>query len=238
VQGLLRGETLDWEFEDKRKKIRFLDPDIGAINIKDEIPIHVSAFGPKGRSLTARLGAGWINGSSSLAHGKAALAAMQASWKDTGRDPASLYAVSTIAGCIMKPGETYDSPRVKAQAGPNANIALHSLAEREDFGDLGLPVPPALQALVDRYRQVYMQYEPADARYLSNHRGHLMYLRPEEQQFATPELIRNNTWTGSKEEIRDRLRDMKAAGYKHLGLTIGYKAENKLEDWIEVFEAV
>src|SRR3954469_21842560 len=29
VQGLLDGDTLEWDFEGKRKKIRFLDPAIG-----------------------------------------------------------------------------------------------------------------------------------------------------------------------------------------------------------------
>jgi len=28
VQGLLRGETVEWEFEGKRRKIRFLNPEI------------------------------------------------------------------------------------------------------------------------------------------------------------------------------------------------------------------
>ncbi len=45
VQGLLKGETLEWSFEEKRRKIRFLDPGIGAINLKDAIPLHISAFG-------------------------------------------------------------------------------------------------------------------------------------------------------------------------------------------------
>src|ERR1700693_208536 len=48
VRGLLAGETLEWTFEDKRRKIRFLNPEIGAINITDAIPVHVSATGPRG----------------------------------------------------------------------------------------------------------------------------------------------------------------------------------------------
>ena len=45
VRGLLAGETLEWSFEDKRRKIRFLNPEIGAINITDPIPLHISAHG-------------------------------------------------------------------------------------------------------------------------------------------------------------------------------------------------
>src|SRR3954469_19794012 len=56
VRALLAGETPEWTFEDKRRKIRFMDPvNVPAHNIKDPIPIHISAFGPKGRALIARL---------------------------------------------------------------------------------------------------------------------------------------------------------------------------------------
>lgn len=236
--GLLAGETLEWNFEDKKRKIRFLDPDIGAINIKDPIPLHISAFGPKGRRLTAKLGAGWITSTVNLNQGKAAIADMQASWRDAGRDPVALYATTTIAGCVLKEGESYDSPRVKMQAGPSATITLHSVAEQEDLGDLGRPVPPQLQPIVERYEQIYRTYQPSDARYLTNHRGHLMYLRPEEHEFCTPELIRLTTWTAPKAELQERIRELSKCGYRHFGVNIGYRAEGKLEEWVEVFEGV
>jgi len=238
VRGLLAGETLEWTFEDKRRKIRFLDPDIGAINIKDPIPLHISAFGPKARRLTAKLGAGWINGASNINHGKAGIAEMQASWREAGRDPGTLHATATISGCVLKEGETADSPRVKGQTGPHANLSLHSLVEREDFGDIARPVPPQLAPLVERYRQIYLKYEPGDARYLSNHRGHLMYLRPEEQEVCTPDLIRSVTWTASKAELRERLRELRAAGYSHVALNSGYKYPERLEEWAEVFDGI
>lgn len=238
VQSLLRGETPEWIFEDKRKKIRFLDPDIGAINIKDPVPLHISAFGPRGRKLTARLGAGWINGAANVAHGKIGIAAMQTDWKEAGRDPADLYATATVAGCVLSDGEAYDSPRVKAQVGPNATIALHSLAEREEFGDIDRPVPSHLAKLVERYRQIYLSYEPADARYLSNHRGHLMFLRPEEQEICTSELIRSTTWTAPAAELRERMGEIAQAGYCHLALSVGYGQSARLEEWAEVFAGI
>jgi 5,10-methylenetetrahydromethanopterin reductase len=48
VQALLRGETTEWDFEGKRQKIRFLNPEIGTIRIGDPIPLHVSATGNRG----------------------------------------------------------------------------------------------------------------------------------------------------------------------------------------------
>src|SRR5262245_60940531 len=56
VEALIRGDTVDWRAEGKVHKIRFLNPELELINLHDPIPVHVSAFGPRGRDLTARLG--------------------------------------------------------------------------------------------------------------------------------------------------------------------------------------
>ena len=238
VCGLLAGETLEWTFEDKRRKIRFLNPEIGAVNIKDPIPVHVSALGPRARRLTAKLGAGWIHATANVAHAKAAIADMQAAWRDAGRDQAQLHATAAIAGCVLGDNEASDSPRARAHAGPTATIALHSLVEREEFGDLGRPIPPQLAPLIERYRRIYLEYEPADARYLSNHRGHLMFLRPEEQAICTAELIRATTFTGPKAELREQLRELARAGFDHVGLTVRHGYPEMLEEWADVFEGV
>jgi len=238
VCGLLAGETLEWTFEDKRRKIRFLNPEIGAVNIKDPIPVHVSALGPRARRLTAKLGAGWIHATANVAHAKAAIADMQAAWRDAGRDQARLHATAAIAGCVLGDNEASDSPRARAHAGPTATIALHSLVEREEFGDLGRPIPPQLAPLIERYRRIYLEYEPADARYLSNHRGHLMFLRPEEQAICTAELIRATTFTGPKDELREQLRELARAGFDHVGLTVRHGYPEMLEEWADVFEGV
>jgi 5,10-methylenetetrahydromethanopterin reductase len=239
VRGLLAGETVEWEFEGKRRKIGFLDADIGAINIEDPIPLHISAFGPKGRRLTARLGAGWLASVPNVHSGQAAIADMQAAWNEAGNQAAALHATATISGCVLEQGEAFDSPRAKAQAGAHAMIVLHGLAEHEDFGDtLRRPLPPELQPLADRYRQIYQTYQPADARYLTNHRGHLMYLRPEEHEVCTADLMRLGTFTAPKAELVDRIRALKAAGYNHVALNCGYGQPERLDEWAEVFHDV
>src|SRR5246500_4132372 len=57
VYGLLRGEIVDFEMEGERRKIRFLNPELGLYNTRDPMPLHLSAFGPRTRALTARLAA-------------------------------------------------------------------------------------------------------------------------------------------------------------------------------------
>ena len=238
VRGLLAGEMLEWTFEGKRRKIRFLNPEIGAVNIADPIPVHVSALGPRGRRLTAKLGAGWIHATAGVAHAGGAIADMQTAWREAGRDPAAMSATATIAGCVLRDGEAADSPRAKAHAGPTATIALHSLVERDEFGDLGRPMPRELAPLLERYRQIYLAYQPADARYLSNHRGHLMFLRPEEQAICTAELIRATTFTGTRAELREQLRGLGRIGFTHAGITVRHGYPEMLDEWADVLEGV
>src|SRR5208282_4936605 len=54
VYALLRREIVETEIEGRQRKIRFLNPEKGLINTKGPIRLHVSAYGPKARALTAR----------------------------------------------------------------------------------------------------------------------------------------------------------------------------------------
>src|ERR1700739_2128681 len=44
VQRLLGGETLEWTFEGQRRRIRFLSPELDVVNLRDPIPLHISAL--------------------------------------------------------------------------------------------------------------------------------------------------------------------------------------------------
>jgi len=238
VQRLLAGETLEWTFEGQRRKIRFLSPEIGVVNVTDPIPLHISALGPRGRKLTAELGAGWIYATGHMGSARSAAAEMLTAWRAAGVDPATRVATAFTGGCVLGDGEAFDSARARAHAGPHATIALHNLVELEQFGNMGRSIPPALAPLLDRYRKIYEAYEPADARYLSNHRGHLMFLRPEEQEVCTADLIRTLTFTATRDELRDRLRELIAAGYNHFSIHIRHGHPQMLEEWADVFEGV
>ena len=139
---------------------------------------------------------------------------------------------------MLRDGEAFDSPRAKAQAGPHATIALHNLVEVEQFGNMGRTIPPQLEPLLERYRAIYKHYGPADARYLENHRGHLMFLRPEEDEICTADLIRTLTFTERKPVLQDRIRELRTAGYTHFAIHIRHGHPEMLEEWAEVFEGV
>jgi len=234
LRGLLAKETVEWAEEGGSHKIQFLTPELKLINLDDAIPIHMSAFGPRGRALTAKLGAGWMCGGNrrGAIH---ALGAMREAWSAAGRNEKDLYATTFGNGCVLRDGEAADSPRARAQAGPSATMIFHDLAEQEELGSLGFKLPPQFQAQLNAYRAIYGSYQPPDARYLSNHRGHLMFLRPEEQVLITPDLIRSLTFTGTEPELIDSVRAVQAAGFNQFAVLLRAGHEfAMLEDWHRV----
>lgn len=238
VEGLLARETVEWEFEGKRRKIRFLNPELNLINTTDPIPVYISAFGPRSQALTAELGAGWITSIRSVDHGIGELNAMGEAWTTAGRDPKDLYALAVCGGCLLRDGEDWDSPRVKEVAGPAVSIVLHNLAEQSEFGSIGLKIPPQLQSVLDQYMEIYKSYEPADARYLSNHRYHLMKLRPEEEDLITPQMLQHMSNSGTKDDMRERFKALRDAGYKQITVHARTGHEDVLEDWAEVIDGL
>src|SRR5213078_3035931 len=123
VYALLAGETVETPIEGKRRKIRFLNPEIGLFNTKDPIPLHISAYGPKSQALTAKLNAKWKCFIQDVPGGIGAIESMQQSW-----------ATAWVCGCVLQPGEPADSPRAVAQAGPRAATLLHRAADADQQG--------------------------------------------------------------------------------------------------------
>ncbi len=233
VQGLLRGETVAARLEGETKKIRFLNPDFGLIDIKRKVPLHVSGFGPNARALAAKLGAGWAFFAGSVDPALGALADMKRSWAESGQT-GKLYANFFTLGCVLRPGEKPTSRRAIAQAGPLAAVFFHDLVERGTLGELVGALPPSLADAVEEYRKIYEQYEPADARWLSVHRGHLMFVRPEEKPFMTKELIEGFTFTATPDVLRGRIEALRDAGYSQFTVQLVEGQEDALSDWAKV----
>lgn len=238
VMGLLDDETLETTMEGKPHKIRFLNPELGLINTRDPVALHLSAFGPKGMELTAKLHAGWINFVGNDAVGISWMKAMQLAWEKAGNDRAHLTAAAFALGCVLEPGEPADSPRAMAQAGPRAAVMLHRAADEALSGlPNSSPMPPAVADLVQGYVESAKQFEPADAPYLHNHRGHLLFVKPDERQFINAELIRMNTFTASKAEIITRIEGLRDAGYTQFTIQLLPGHEQAIEDWAQVKRA-
>lgn len=238
VQSMLQEDTVEWQSDNGVRKIRFLNPDLGLINIEDSIPLHLSAFGEKSRKLTAKLGGGWLNFTGQVQDAIASITDMQLSWQEANRHRDDLHSTLFSLGCILDEGESPGNARAKTQAGPLAAVFLHYLMESLPPGAAAQVLPPELAARVESYRDIYDKYEPADARYLELHRGHLMFLRPEEESLVTADLIENLTFTGTREDLRDRIRSLGEAGYNQFTIQLVQGQEDALEQWADLFETV
>lgn len=235
VRGLLAGETVEWTGEGAAHKVRLLGGDVGVVNVRDPIPLHVSAFAPKARALTASTADGWMTFLTlpAMAHYEAG--AMDDACRAVGRAPDTLYKTAFTLGCVLQPGEDAGSPRARAQAGPLTTVLFHGLIEGTVKSAL---LPPEIQAAFAEYERLYATFEPPDARYLQLHAGHLMWVRPEEARFVTPELIATSTFTGTADALRDRIRELRDAGYRQLAIQLVRGHETAIEDWARVFEGV
>jgi 5,10-methylenetetrahydromethanopterin reductase len=233
VRGMLRGETVEWRDEQAvRRKVRFLNPELGLIDVTSPIPVHLSAFAPKARAMAARECEGWMNFVTVMPMALHDLEAMRAACAAVGRAPETLYKTGFTLGCVLGGGEAADSPRARAQAGPLAVVLFHGVVA----GTIKRAIlPPALQAAADEYQRLYDTYDPPDARYLRLHTGHLMRVRPEEERFLSDELIRLSTFTAGRDELVDRVRMLRDAGYQQLAIQLVPGQEQAMEDWIEVF---
>nr|WP_294529568.1 LLM class flavin-dependent oxidoreductase [uncultured Rhodopila sp.] len=235
VMALLEGEAPDFEIEGKHRKITFLNPELKLINLRDEVRLHISAYGPRGRSLTARLGAGWLNFVGDVETGVAAMQAMRESWDKGGNDIIDLTAVAFALGCVLQPNEAADSDRAMAQAGPRAAVLLHRAADEAMSGLPNTsPVPEALAEAVAGYVELAKRFEPADARYLANHRGHLMTVKDIERPFVTAAMIRRTTFTGTEPDLVARIGALRDAGYTQFTVQLVPGQEAAIEDWARI----
>ncbi len=239
IQALWRGETVDFTIEGKTRAIRLLNPELGLINIEDPIPLFIAASGPRARALTAKLGAGWIDNVADVEPGAASLGQMRSAWAEAGQTPEQLTAVAWIGGAVLDEGEPADSPRGMAIAGPRAAMLLHRAA---DAALAGHPTPlamrPEFAEQVEAYVEHASTFAPATSYYLANHRGHLMFVRPDERRFITAEMIRKTSFTGTERAIKDRLAGLQAAGFTQVVVSIPPGQEAMIEDWGRIRRAL
>ena len=236
VYGLLRGEIVETEIEGAPRKIQFLNPDAKLFNTKDPIPLHVSAYGPRAQKLTAKLGAYWKCFIQDVPGALDQLSGMERSWIAAGHAGAELYSTAWVCGCVLRPGEPADSERAILQSGPRAATLLHRAADAEQQGwqNTMNVAYDGIRDEVEGYLELARHFQPEDARYLFNHRGHFVFVKPEERRFITAELIRRTTFTATEQELTQRVEALRSAGWSQIVIPIVPGQEHALEDWARV----
>lgn len=233
VQKLLKGEIIEWNFEGETRKVGFLNPDLGLIDVQHEIPLWFSAFGPRAKAVAAQLQAGWLN--FGIQGAEESLAHMRQIWRDAGNAPQQLRSNLFFLGAVLN--GTDDDEKLMAQGGPLTGVIFHNMAD--EMGAMGGTPPPQgpLGEVLAEYMKVHAGYTPDDAKYLRNHRGHLIFVRPEETH-VTPELVKATSMSGTRDELVERLRGLAAAGYDQVTIQLVHGHESAIEEWAEVFRAM
>src|ERR1700694_2862721 len=107
---------------------------------------------------------------------------------------------------------------------------------------MGLPtvaaIPPAVADTVASYVELARQFRPQGAPYLENHRGHLMFVKPEERPFITAELVRLTTFAATEKELKERFARLAAAGYDEVAIQILPGQEHAIEVWGRIRRAL
>jgi 5,10-methylenetetrahydromethanopterin reductase len=104
----IRDETVDWD----GGRMRMLHPAGHAASRPIDVPVLISALGPKGLAVAKELADGLftVNGETAFAR--------EFTWAALG-----------VHGTVLAKGEALDSPRVRAAAGPGNALAYHAAYE-------------------------------------------------------------------------------------------------------------
>ncbi len=227
TRRMLRGEEAPFTYRGETTDVGFQMADLGFVNVTDPVPIHVSAFGPKGQRLAGAYGDGLVVSVPPIRQAvERCLANVAAGAAGAGRSyhRATFQLTTLTATCVLEPGETLESDRVIDQCGPMAVMALHYAYERQR--QFGVEPPVHLRDHWERYVAL-VERTPEAQRHFRIHAGHGTYLHPDERQFATPDLIRMTCLVGSPGELAAQIRDLKDAGLDHVMVLPGFASRHR-----------
>ena len=236
VYGLLNGETLETTIEGKREKIRFLNPDAGLINIKDR---SGCTSRPTARN-RRRWWRSWAPaGKPSSAMSPARCRRSRACGRAGPRRAARRRSLYHRLGVRLRAGRA-NRPTVRARwRRPDRARRCCCIGRPTSTWRAGrTPRRCRLGAKnIDGYSQWRAASSRTDARYLNNHRGHFVFVKPEEKKFVDAELIRRTTFTATEQELKQRIEALRDAGWNQFVIPITPGEERAIEDWARIKRA-
>jgi len=227
TRRLLRGEEAAFTHRGKTTDVAFQMADLGFVNVTDPIPMHVSAFGPKGQALAGAYGDGLIAAvSPNRAAVERCLANAAGGAESVGRtfaeDEFQLTTLTAVA--VLDEGEDLTSDRVIEQVGPMALMSLHYAYERHR--QFEVDPPRHLRPMwADYVAQV--EQSPEAERHYRIHAGHGTYLHPDETRFVTPELIEATCLVGSLDGLAEQVGELERAGLDHIMVLSGFASRHR-----------
>lgn len=209
-QALLKGETVDYREGERERKIRFLNPEGGFINLRDHIPVYIAASGPKVAHLAGEIADGMILfGAVHPGVIGYLMDNMRRGAEAAGRDPASLHVLSMTAFYLTN--AALDSDEVRNAVGPLAVSAsnLTALSVRQQPDLLPAPLREKIMSFAGAFRA---PDAPVETRHLALYSNYLQKLQPAHAALLDSDIIRAATLCGSKDQILESIHAMHAAG--------------------------
>lgn len=209
VRALLRGEEVDFTHRGVTHPIRFENLHYRYIDVEHPIPIHVGGFGPRAQALGGELGDGLITSIPRGGRIPEALANVRRGAETAGRSLDGFETFALVNLLMLEPGETLESDRAKAVAGPAVMTNVHFVAER--YRESGAEPPDYVLPIWDEYLD-FLRKRDSERRHQQMHGSHYSHLDPDEARFVTPDMIRRFCIAGQPEEIVEQIRDLERQG--------------------------
>jgi 5,10-methylenetetrahydromethanopterin reductase len=216
-RGLLEGKTVPYQEGERRRMIRFLNPNSGYINIRKRVPIYVAASGPRSLEMAGEIADGVILfGAVSPSLIGFVMDRVRAGAERAGRKFSSIYTLCMTAFHLTRPGQKLESTEVRRAVGPfvASSSNIFALAS-PDKQALPADLRDDIAAFANAYR---VENEPAETRHLTLYSGYLRGFRKEHEALVTERMIRATTLTGTREEIVEAIFAMERAGMRQVAI--------------------
>ena len=135
-------------------------------------------------------------------------------------------------GGTLRDGEDLDSPRIRTIAGPVAMAEVHYWADDAYLLGKGVPdfLSPAMRAAVEGYRPVLDGLADSANPVFELQEGHSLFVRPDEEHLVTPELLAAGSCIWTRNGLRARMADLKAAGVGEVSFLVRHNTDEDIDD--------
>jgi 5,10-methylenetetrahydromethanopterin reductase len=181
LRGLLAGEVV--EIDGERCQM-IHHPDL-AVSRPIEVPLLLSAFGPKGQAVAT-----------DLADGLMSVFPVEGEWP---------WMVQMVNGTVLDEGEAPDADRVKEAAGPWFTVAYHAFYQAGGEAVDAMPGGAEWRAGIEAER-------PEGERHLAIHEGHVTHVTDRDRPLLEHFDPGGMAWIGDAADIAGRVQVAAAAG--------------------------
>lgn len=188
LRALLRGEETEWN----GATIRMMQPNNCVASYPIDVPILISALGPKGAKVVSDLGDGIFT------------------IMPRGDFP---WVAQLVHGTVLGDGEEARSERAVDAASPGAALLYHfNFCSPDQSGLKSLPGGRAWRETAERV----LAGSPERTRHLAVHEGHLMEANEIDREVITGDMLEALGYALDRSAWRRRLDDIEAAGVTEL----------------------